>query len=134
MGAAARFAADLSPLEYVRQLRDRLETEILESIPDAYVNGDRGHRLPNTTNISFDGLNGEMLLHKLDRAGICVSTGSACHSGSHTSSPVLQAMNIPYSRALGSIRFSLGRHNTTAEINDVIDVMKQVVGDLREWS
>ena len=132
IGAAAKFASDLSPQETVRGLRDRLEAAILDSTPETYVNGDPDHRLPNTSNISFDRLNGEMLLHKLDRAGVCVSTGSACHSGSPMASTVLQAMNVPYSRAMGSIRFSLGRFNTTEEIDSVIDVVKRVVGELRE--
>ena len=132
IGAAAKFAGDLSPMGGVRELRDRLETGILDSVPESSVNGDRERRLPNTTNISFDGLNGEMILHKLDRAGICVSTGSACHSGSHTSSPVLQAMNVPYSRALGSIRFSLGRFNTAEEVDIAIDAVERSVGELRE--
>ena len=132
IGAAARYAADLSPMETVRELRDRLETEILESILGTYVNGDCASRLPNTLNVSFDGLNGEMILHELDRAGICVSTGSACHSGSYASSPVLQAMNLPYSRAMGSIRFSLGGSNTADEVDEVTDVVKRVAMELRK--
>jgi cysteine desulfurase len=132
IGAAAGYAADLSPMETVRELRDRLETEILKSVPGTYINGDRESRLPNTSNVSFDGLNGEIILHELDRAGICVSTGSACHSGSHASSPVLQAMNLPYSRAMGSIRFSLGRSNTANEIDEVIGVVKRVAMELRK--
>ena len=132
IGEAAKFASDISPMEYVRELRDALENSILASIPETYVNGSRDLRLSNTANISFNGINGEMLLHKLDQAGICVSTGSACHSGSHTSSPVLQAMNVPYSRAMGSIRFSLGRFNTREEIDRVIDAVKSSVGELRK--
>ena len=132
IGEAAKFASDISPMEYVRELRDALENSILASIPETCVNGSRDLRLSNTANISFNGINGEMLLHKLDQAGICVSTGSACHSGSHTSSPVLQAMNIPYSRAMGSIRFSLGRFNTREEIDRVIDAVKSSVGELRK--
>ena len=132
IGEAAKFASDISPMEYVRELRDALENSILASIPETCVNGSRDLRLSNTANISFNGINGEMLLHKLDQAGICVSTGSACHSGSHTSSPVLQAMNVPYSRAMGSIRFSLGRFNTREEIDRVIDAVKSSVGELRK--
>jgi cysteine desulfurase len=73
-----------------------------------------------------------MILHKLDRAGICVSTGSACHAGSQTSSPVLQAMNVPYSLAMGSIRFSLGRSNTPREIDDVFDIVQRVGQELKD--
>ena len=133
MGAAAHFASDLSPMETVTELRGRLETELLTSVPGTYINGDTESRLPNTSNISFDGLNGEMILHELDRAGICVSTGSACHSGPHTTSPVLQAMNVPYSRAMGSIRFSLGRSNDADEIEVVIGAVKRIVGELQRF-
>ena len=132
MGAAAAFSSDLSPMANVRDLRDLLENNILASVSETYVNGDRDRRLPNTSNISVDGLNGEMLLHLLDQAGICVSTGSACHSGSHTSSPVLQAMNVPYSRALGSVRFSLSRFNRKDEIDNVISSVKRSTGVLRQ--
>src|SRR5690606_33485272 len=109
LGAAAEVARDLAPMDRVKELRDRLEAEILKRFDLASVNGDTTARLPNTLNISFQGLNGEMILHYLDEAGICVSTGSACNSASHVSSPVLSAMDIPYSMAMGSIRFSLSR-------------------------
>jgi cysteine desulfurase len=72
-----------------------------------------------------------MILSRLDDEGICVSTGSACHAADHTASPVLEAMNIPYSRSMGSIRFSLGRLNTDADINSVMDVLPTIVEELR---
>ena len=131
IGAAAKFVSNVSAMEEVRGLRDMLEAGILRSLPVAYVNGDRQNRLSNTSNISFDGVNGEMLLHKLDRAGICVSTGSACHSDSRQTSPVLQAMNVPYSRAMGSIRLSLSRLNRKDEIERAIEVVVERVERLR---
>lgn len=129
-GAAARFASDLSSMEGLRRLRDELESSILKAVSAASVNGDTSQRLPNTSNISFVGLNGEMILHRLDQAGVCVSTGSACHSGSNISSPVLRAMNLPYARALGSIRFSLGRFNRDDEIRMAIEEVKSAVSSL----
>lgn len=132
VGAAARFVSDLSPMGKIRELRDRLENRILSTIPNASVNGTRdpAHRLPNTANISFENTNGEMILHRLDEAGICVSTGSACNSESRTSSPVLAAMNVPYSKAMGSIRFSLGRFSTEADIEQVETVLPTIIADL----
>jgi cysteine desulfurase len=127
LGTAAELAADLSPMEKVRRLRDRLESAILDRFDLASVNGDTSNRLPNTSNISFENLNGEMILHYLDEAGICVSTGSACNSESKVSSPVLAAMNVPYSKAMGSIRFSLGRTNTESEIDQTITALESTV-------
>jgi cysteine desulfurase len=133
IGAAARFASDLTAMETVRGLRDKLEREILERIPNTSLNGttDPNLRLPNTSNISFENMNGEVILSRLDDAGICVSSGSACNAADHTASPVLQAMNIPYSRAMGSIRFSLGRFNTEAEIKEVVEELERIISELR---
>jgi cysteine desulfurase len=134
IGAAANFVKDLSAMNAVRELRDRLEQGILSSIPEAYLNGtdDGSKRLPNTSNISFANTNGEAILALLEENGILVSTGSACNSDTHSASPVLQAMNIPYSKAMGSIRFSLGRMNNKAEIDLVIDRVREVVEGLRQ--
>jgi cysteine desulfurase len=136
LGSAAQLAADLRPMENVRRCRNRLESMILESSSCAIVNGatDSAHRLPNTTNISFEGLNGEVIMNKLSESGICVSTGSACHSADHSASAVLEAMNVPFSRAMGSIRFSLGRHNTEAEVETVVREVVRAVGDLGSLS
>ncbi len=133
LGAAARLASDLSKMADVERLRDRLEDEILENIPDSRVNGtsDRSKRLPNTSNISFENTNGEMILHGLDRAGIAVSTGSACHAQEHRSSHVLEAMDVPYSWAMGSIRFSLGRGTTEEHIEKVLQEIPSLVSELR---
>ncbi|MEO5860750.1 MAG: aminotransferase class V-fold PLP-dependent enzyme [Pyrinomonadaceae bacterium] len=134
LGAAAELAADLSPQAGVRRLRDKLETAILERFDLASVNGDVESRLSNTTNISFENLNGEMILHYLDEAGICVSTGSACNSESKISSPVLAAMNVPYSKAMGSVRFSLGRTNLEEEIISTLASLNEVIPKLRKIS
>jgi cysteine desulfurase len=136
IGAAARLAADLSPMETVKHLRDRLENEILNRIPNSRLNGtaDPAKRLPNTSSISFENTNGEMILHGLDRAGICVSTGSACNAADHTASPVLAAMDIPYSWAMGSIRFSLNRFNTDQDVETVVAVLPEIVSNLRSLS
>ena len=132
-GAAAHFVSDLSAMELVRVLRDRLEYEILEKIPNSRLNGtsDRDRRVPNTTNISFENTNGEQILARLNDQEIFVSTGSACASEDHSASPVLQAMNVPYSYAMGSIRFSLGRYTTDAEIGEVLERLPTIVEELR---
>lgn len=134
IGAAAEFVKDLTPMQRVREMRDRLESGILERIPNAFLNGTRDSqkRLPNTSSISFENVNGEMILERLDAAGICVSTGSACNSQDHSPSSVLQAMNVPYIRAMGSIRFSLGRFNTADKVDHVLAVLPGVISDLRK--
>lgn len=133
MGAAAKLVTNLKPMAEVGKLRDRLESLVLNSIPNTGVNGTRQteYRLANTSYISFENTNGEMLLSVLDDHGVCVSTGSACNSETHTASPVLAAMGIPYSQAMGSIRFSLGRYNTEAEVDRVIELLPAIVSDLR---
>jgi cysteine desulfurase len=133
LGAAAEFVKDLSVRDDIRVMRDRLESKILEKIPNSRLNGtpDPAKRLPNTSNISFENTNGEAILARLDDLGICVSTGSACASADHAASPVLQAMNVPYSYAMGSIRFSLGRYSTNEEIDSVINVLPEIVSELR---
>jgi cysteine desulfurase len=136
LARAAELASESMPLGEVRDLRNRLEKGILHSIPDCYLNGtdDENLRLPNTTNISFENVNGELLLSLLDDLGVCVSTGSACNAGGHGASPVLTAMNIPFSRIMGSIRFSLSRFNTESEIDFVLDNIGRLVARLRAMS
>ena len=133
IGAAAKFVSDLSEMERVRALRDELEKKILENIPIARLNGtaDPFKRLPNTSSISFENVNGEAILSRLDDLGICVSTGSACASSDHSISPVLQAMNIPYARAAGTVRFSLGRFNNEADIEAVFADLPGIITNLR---
>jgi cysteine desulfurase len=118
----------------VRALRDKLEAEILKSCPDSRVNGDTEHRLPNTTNISFEYIEGEAILLLLDRFGICASSGSACTSGSLEPSHVLRAMGVPFTAAHGSIRYSLSRYNTAEEVDFTIKKMPEIIEKLRELS
>lgn len=136
IGAAAEFVRDFSPMEKIRKLRDRLENEILQKIPNSRLNGTSNaqFRLPNTSNISFEKLNGEAILAKLNDAGVCVSTGSACNAEAHTASPVLQAMEIPYRRAMGAIRFSLGRFNTEPEVEFVVKFLPEIIADLEKMA
>jgi cysteine desulfurase len=136
LGAACELAKNFAGHDYVERLRNKLEDEILRMIPNARLNGtaDRTQRLPNTANISFEYVEGENILVQLDQAGICVSTGSACHSTTRESSPTLRAMNVPYTAAQGSIRFSLGRYNKEAEIDETLKVLPEIIGKLVEMS
>jgi cysteine desulfurase len=134
LGRACQLATEFSGHEQLRGLRDRLEDEALARFSMARVNGvaDRSKRLPNTSNISFEGLDGGRILTMLDDAGVCVSTGSACNAESEDVSAVLRAMKIPLPIARGSIRFSLGRYNTIEEIDHTLDVLMRVLGQLME--
>ena len=136
LGRACELMKDFDGHALIRRLRDKLEDQILSTIPNARLNGtpDREMRLPNTSNISFTGVEGESILAHLDRAHICVSTGSACNSETHEASPVLRAMNVPYTAAQGSIRFSLGRYNTEAEIDETLRVLPGIINRLVEMS
>ncbi len=136
LGAACALAKNFDGHDQIERLRNKLEDEILRTIPNARLNGttDRAQRLPNTANISFEYVEGENILVQLDEAGICVSTGSACHSTTHESSPTLRAMNVPYTAAQGSIRFSLGRYNTEAEIDQTLKVLPGIIGKLVKMS
>jgi cysteine desulfurase len=115
-------------------LRDKLEAALLESCPDAVVNGDRENRLPNTTSISFEYVEGEAILLRLNEFGICASSGSACTSGSLQPSHVLRAMGIPYTAIHGSVRFSLSNYTTQREIDRVIEVLPPIIRVLRSYS
>ena len=134
LGGAGELVKDFKGHEQIVKLRDRLERTILDSIPDTHVNGttESPRRLPNTSNISFNGVLGPNIVAALDETGICVSTGSACHSDSAEASPVLAAMKIPRERALGSIRFSLSRYTTQAEIDQVTSVLPNIIERLRK--
>ncbi len=118
----------------VRAMRDKLEAGILASCPDVRVNGDREHRLPNTTNISFEFIEGESILLMLDDLGIAASSGSACTSGSLEPSHVMRAMGVPFTAAHGSIRFSLSQYNTMEEVDYLLAHMPAIVKRLREIS
>jgi cysteine desulfurase len=118
----------------VRGLRDKLENEIINSVPRSMINGEREHRLPNTTSISFEYVEGEAILLMLNEYGICASSGSACTSGSLEPSHVLRAMGVPFTAAHGSIRFSLSVYNTAEEIDFVIEKVPPIIERLRKMS
>jgi cysteine desulfurase len=132
MGVAARLSREgLSAMAGIAALRDRLEDGILSAVPETVVNGARDRRVPNTTNISFDGVEAESLLIALDLEGIAVSTGSACSSGTLEPSHVLKAMGLPQAFARNSLRFSLGGATTVEEIDTVVAVVPRLVAKLR---
>lgn len=136
LGAAAE-AASRDRMEEARRLgalRDRLETGILARVPDAGVNGDRARRIPNTTNLYFDYLEGESLVIALDLRGFAVSSGSACSSGSVEPSRVLLALGLAPERARSSIRFSLGPSNTAAQVDALVEAVADAVARLRKIS
>ena len=118
----------------IAALRDRLEAGILAKCPNVRVNGDRAHRLANTLNISFEYIEGEAIAYHLSDLGICISTGSACASGSLDPSHVIRAMGVPFIAVHGSVRFSLSRYNTEAEVDYVLDKLPPVIKNLRDLS
>jgi cysteine desulfurase len=136
LGKACELAAENLEAENikVKTLRDKLETAILETCPDSRLNGDPDNRLPNTSNISFEYIEGEAILLMLDKYGICASSGSACTSGSLEPSHVLRAMGVPFTAAHGSIRFSLSRYNTEEEVDYTIEKLPPIVNQLRKLS
>jgi cysteine desulfurase len=118
----------------VSALRDSLEAGVLTRIGGSYVAGDTANRLPNTSCIMFDAALGEVILSELNKAGIAASSGSACSSGSVEPSHVLRAMKVPYTAALGAIRFSFGGENTQADVDRVLEVLPAAVAKAREVS
>ena len=120
--------------EQLTALRDRLEKGILAACPDVRVNGDPAHRLPNTLNVSFEYVEGEAIAYRLSDLGICISTGSACASGSLDPSHVIRAMGVPFTAVHGSVRFSLSRYNTADEVDYVLDRLPPVIRELRAMS
>lgn len=118
----------------IRRLRDKLECALLQKIPNTRVNGHREMRLPNTTNISFEFIEGEAILLTMDEKNIASSSGSACTSGSLTPSHVLRSMGVPFTFIQGSIRFSLSRYNTEEEIDTIIAEMPAIIERLRAIS
>ncbi len=116
----------------MRELRDYLEQEVISRFPEVRVNGDRQQRVPNVSNVSFGGIDGESLLIALDLKGIAVSTGSACASGSLEPSHVLQALGLTRDEVRGSLRFSLGAYTTREEIDYAVFVLVETVARLRE--
>jgi cysteine desulfurase len=133
LGKACEIAADFMEHENraVRALRDRFESAVLEQVPDCAVNGDREHRLPNTTSIAFNGIEAEGVLAILDKHHICCSAGSACTTGSVHPSHVLKAMGFSNERARSSLRFSFSRFNSDLDVDRALAVLPQAVGKLR---
>jgi cysteine desulfurase len=119
---------------YLSNLRDKLENTLVKTCPDVRINGDVKNRLPNTTNISFEYVEGEAILLRLNEYSVCASSGSACTSGSLEPSHVLRAMGVPFTAIHGSIRFSLSRYNTEEEIDRVIEIMPGIINELRRLS
>ncbi len=123
-----------SNFEYVSGLRDRFIDRVIKEVPFVKLNGSRYNRLPANADFSFEYIEGESILFSLDIAGIAVSSGSACSSGSLEPSHVLLALGLPEALAHGSIRFSFGKHNTVEEIDYAVDVLKESVERLRQMS
>jgi cysteine desulfurase len=136
LGRAAELATRDLATESGRlsKLRDRLERGILEAVPCAGVNGSRTHRVPNTTNIHFDDIEGEAIVITLDLKGFAVSSGSACSSGAVEPSHVLLAIGLPRDRAKSSVRFSLGHSNTAEQVDALIDAVAASAAHLRKIS
>ena len=121
-------------VENLRGLRDSFESKVGEAVSEIVFNGDRKNRLPNISNISFRGVEGEGLLINLDMQGIAVSTGSACSSGSLEPSPVIRALGRNDELARGAIRFSFGRFNSTEDVDHVLEILPKSVDNLRRLS
>lgn len=136
MGTAASVAAASLPESVTRiaSLRDRLEQGILEQVPDVKVNGSTADRAPNTTNLCFEGIEGESLVIALDLRGFCVSSGSACSSGAVEPSHVLLALGLSRQDAKSSVRFSLGHDNTADEVDELIQAVAESTAHLRRLS
>ncbi|MBZ0253931.1 MAG: aminotransferase class V-fold PLP-dependent enzyme, partial [Candidatus Methylomirabilis sp.] len=134
MGAAAELAGQLLADESKRlsYLRDKLEGEVLKACDFVYVNGDKDHRLPNTTNLSFEFIEGESFIMALPE--ICVSSGSACTSASLEPSHVIRALGVKEELAHSSIRFTLGRRSTEQDVDTTIEKVKAAVKRLRDMS
>jgi cysteine desulfurase len=136
LGKAADIArkSQAADAERVENLRDELERRLLQGVPDAFVNGAGAARTPNTTNVTFSGIDGEALVIALDLKGLACSTGAACSSGAVEPSHVLTAIGLSSADARASLRFSLGRHTTPEEVTFALEVIPAAVAKLREFS
>ncbi len=137
LGKAAELARERlasSTVHRVRNLRDWFEAEVLARVGRCYIAGDVDKRLPNTSNVVFECADGEVILSGLNKAGIAASSGSACASGSTEPSHVLRAMKVPYTSALGAIRFSFSHENTNGDVERVLEVLPAIVEKAREVS
>lgn len=132
LGVAARLAVkSLERAAEVASLRNRLEEGVLETFPSATINGAAQPRLPNTSSISFPSLRADQIVDALDAVGVCVSAGAACHSGAPSASRTMRAMGVDDASAIGTVRFSLSRDTTAAEIDEAIVRIGEVVGSMR---
>jgi cysteine desulfurase len=136
LGRAAELALERLSEEQtrIRALRDLFEEALLEKLPHLYINGKRDQRLPNTSNIAFDFVEAEAILMRLDRAGICASSGSACTTGSLDPSHVLSAMGMTPARARSCVRFSFSHYNTEADIDHALKIIPPMIEELRAMS
>lgn len=136
LGKASELAHENMEVEntFVKSLRDKLEQGIMERVPSVRINGDPDSRLPNTSCISFEFIEGESILLLMDRLGICASSGSACTTGSLEPSHVLRAMGVPYTAAHGAIRFSFSRYNTMDQVDFILEQMPPIIERLRQIS
>jgi cysteine desulfurase len=137
LGKAAELAKkhfEENGYERIKGWRDKLETALLETVPNTMINGDPENRLPNTTSIAFEYVEGEAILLMMNEHGICASSGSACTSGSLEPSHVLRAMGVPFTAAHGSIRFSLSRYNTDDEMDFIAEKLPPIIKTLRGLS
>ena len=136
LGKAAELAGEAmrDEVKYLAMLRDRLEAGLLAAVPCIKINGDKESRLPNTSSVSFEYIEGEAILLLLNQFGICASSGSACTTGSLEPSHVLRAMGIPYTAAHGTIRFSFSRYNTVEEVDFILEKLPPIINMLRKLS
>ena len=137
LGKAAELAKkhlEESGYERVKGLRDKLEATLVGKVSNTMINGDIENRLPNTTSIAFEFVEGEAILLMMNEHGICASSGSACTSGSLEPSHVLRAIGVPFTAAHGSIRFSLSRYNTEDEMEFIVEKLPPIIETLRKLS
>ncbi len=137
LGSAAELAKnhlEKNTYDHVKRLRDKLEAALLAKVSNTMINGDPANRLPNTTSIAFEYVEGEAILLMMNEHGICASSGSACTSGSLEPSHVLRAMGVPFTAAHGSIRFSLSRYNTEDEMDFIVEKLPPIIETLRKLS
>ena len=136
LGKAAELAQNTIAEENtrVRALRDRFEETLRAELDQVEINGDPAARLPNTSNLAFLGVDAQAILLKLDQEGVCCSLGSSCTTGAVQPSHVLRAMHLSNERARSSIRFSFGRYNTEAELDQVLEIIPRIVRKLRQLS
>ena len=136
LGVACELAMQHMEFEntQVKAMRDRLEQGVVAAIPHCFITGDLDNRLPNTTDIAFEYIEGEAILMLLNKAGIAASSGSACTSGSLEPSHVMRAMDIPYTAAHGTIRFSFSRYNSMDDVEQVLKVLPEIAAKLRKLS